>query len=85
MGVIRRAEAKLTEKWLLSRLTAIAKKYVKERYPKGLGDNKCYLTMCIISSYDENKLSIMINNEYEGVGDQSDIEYPINVYKRIKV
>lgn len=82
MGLVKKAEAKRTEKWIMRRLERLARDYIKERFPEGYEGQHVYLSLTVISD-GEGGVSISCNNEYRGVGQGRDSEYPIDAWKRI--
>lgn len=82
MELVRKAEAKRTEKWIMRRLERLARDYIKERFPEGYNGQYVYLSLAVISD-GEGGVTIMFNNEYGEVGQGRDTEYPIYAWKRI--
>lgn len=80
---MKRWSARVTEKWIMRQLEKIARKYLKMRYPEGYKGQHAYMSFCIIA--DRDTLYLQGNNEYKGVNEGRDAEYPIDAHKQVKV
>lgn len=83
--MLRVADAKETERWIMRAMARLARRYVKDRYPEGCEGKRVYLSLSIIKWAKNSEISILFNNEYESnIGEATDIEYPIDKYFTIK-